>query len=104
MRSNEPSVNAYLIQSPLVMFLVAGVVFALKVITTMETSPYTHTNIAGITMPSKYAPWAELVLIHILVPNASFMGHLAGILSGLTYTSTPVGYLLDSIIRRITGW
>ena len=87
----------------LLYFDVAGVVFALKVITTMETSYYTQTSIAGIRMPSKYAPWAELVLIHILVPNASFMGHLAGILAGLTYTSTPFGYIVDSVIRGITG-
>lgn len=54
-------------------------------------------------MPSKYAPWAELVLIHLMVPNASFVGHLAGIIAGLAYTSTPVGSIVDSIIKSFTG-
>lgn len=93
--------DAYYLQTCAIGF--SGVVFALKVITTMENNYYTQTTIAGFTMPSKYAPWAELILIHLLVPNASFMGHLAGILAGLMYTSTPIGSIIDSIIRTITG-
>lgn len=54
-------------------------------------------------MPGKYAAWAELLLIHLLVPNASFIGHLAGILSGLIYTSTFVGTVIDTILNFITG-
>ncbi|XP_034238409.1 rhomboid-related protein 4-like [Thrips palmi] len=81
----------------------SGVLFALKVIATMETNPNAQTKIAGIPMPSKYAPWAELILIHVMVPNTSFMGHLAGIIAGLAYTSTPVGVVVDSIIKSITG-
>lgn len=93
--------DSYYLQTCAIGF--SGVLFALKVITTMESSQYSETRVAGIAMPSKYAPWAELILIHVLVPNASFMGHLAGILAGLTYTSTPVGALVDSLIRGITG-
>lgn len=82
----------------------SGVIFALKVIATQETSPYAQTTIAGIPMPSKYAPWAELILIHLMVPNASFMGHLAGIIAGLLYTSTPVGEIVDLVIKSFTGY
>uniref|UniRef100_A0A1B6ELJ7 Peptidase S54 rhomboid domain-containing protein n=1 Tax=Cuerna arida TaxID=1464854 RepID=A0A1B6ELJ7_9HEMI len=81
----------------------SGVLFALKVITTAETAPGTA-YIMGLPMPSKYAAWAELLIIHLLVPNASFMGHLAGILAGCLYTSTFIGKVIDSIISTITGW
>ncbi|KAG8329786.1 Rhomboid- protein 4 [Homalodisca vitripennis] len=80
----------------------SGVLFALKVITTAETAPGTA-YIMGLPMPSKYAAWAELLIIHLMVPNASFMGHLAGILAGCLYTSTFIGKVIDSIISNITG-
>lgn len=44
-------------------------------------SPNT-TSIYGFHVPTKYAAWLELVLIHVLVPNASFLGHLCGIVAG----------------------
>jgi membrane associated rhomboid family serine protease len=60
----------------------SGVIFALKVV--CQASPglaeeYVH----GMRVPAKLAAWAELILISVLSPNASFIGHLAGILVGL---------------------
>ena len=42
-------------------------------------------NIMGLRVPSKYAAWVELVLISLITPNASFVGHLCGILAGMLY-------------------
>mmetsp|Transcript_9287 Transcript_9287/g.15075 ORF Transcript_9287/g.15075 Transcript_9287/m.15075 type:complete len:256 (+) Transcript_9287:3-770(+) len=39
----------------------------------------------GMMVPLKYMCWVELVLISIITPNASFLGHLCGILAGLCY-------------------
>src|SRR5689334_12289551 len=36
-----------------------------------------------IPVPSRHVYWAELLLISIISPNASFLGHLSGILAGL---------------------
>jgi len=86
----------------LVYIFSAGVIFALKVLTSSETPPgreWVH----FMWVPTRYAAWAELILIHLLVPNASFMGHLAGILSGLIYTSTPIGTIVDEFISSLTG-
>lgn len=82
--------------------ILAGVLFALKVITTAETGARTA-YIMGIPVPSKYAAWAELVAIHLLVPNASFLGHLAGILAGCAYMSSPLGRVVDYFIQTVTG-
>lgn len=35
----------------------------------------------------QYVCWAELLYLQLLVPNASFMGHLCGILAGLLYVA-----------------
>lgn len=35
--------------------------------------------------PPQFAAWAELVVAQLLIPNASFFGHLCGILAGLLY-------------------
>jgi rhomboid domain-containing protein 1 len=80
----------------------AGVIFALKVLTSYETPPGRE-FIGFVWVPTRYAAWIELVLIHLLVPNASFMGHFAGILAGLIYTSTPIGTIMDKFISSLTG-
>lgn len=80
----------------------SGVIFALKLITTLE-NPVGHRYVAGIRVPTRYTAWAELIAIHMLVPNASFVGHLAGIIAGLIYMKTFIGTLIDAILYSITG-
>jgi len=61
----------------------SAVIFAVKYVWN-HYSPGTS-SILGMSIPTKAACWAELVLISILNPNASFLGHLAGILVGVVY-------------------
>lgn len=35
----------------------------------------------------QYVTWAELIYIQLLTPNASFLGHLAGILAGMLHVT-----------------
>ena len=79
----------------------SAVLFALKVIVVCEEHdrPY---NVGGFHVPSKFAVWAELVLIHLLVPNASFVGHLGGILIGCLYCYTFLGEFIDGKIAMLT--
>lgn len=74
----------------------SGVIFALKVLTT-HYERRANRQVYGIYVPSGYAVWVELVIIHLLVPNASFVGHLAGILVGLAYIHGPLSSLIDAI-------
>ena len=48
----------------------------------------------GIRFPTQYAAWLELVLISMISPNASFLGHLAGILAGYLYVHGPIDAVL----------
>jgi len=72
----------------------SGVIFALKVLTT-HYSERGYQRYFGITISDKYAVWAELLAIQLMVPNASFTGHLAGILVGILYTQGPLKLLMD---------
>ncbi|XP_057330300.1 rhomboid-related protein 4-like [Microplitis mediator] len=80
----------------------SAVLFALKVIVVCEERDRLH-DVGGFRVPSKFAVWAELVLIHLLVPNASFVGHLGGILVGCIYCYSFLGAIIDSKINMITG-
>jgi len=74
----------------------SGVLFAMKVVnihySNQEEQP---TSFFGFLVPMKYAVWLELAIIQIMVPNSSFMGHLAGILAGLLFVKGPVSSILS---------
>ena len=80
----------------------SGVIFAVKVLTT-HLQPNGMTYIIGIPIPLKLAVWAELVIISVLVPNASFVGHLAGILVGVAYVSGPLKQIMDIPFNILTA-
>lgn len=73
----------------------SAVLFAMKTIMT-RSSPNEPQQLLNISVPAVYAPWIELVIIHLMVPNASFKGHLSGILVGLIYTETALNRLVSS--------
>ena len=60
-------------------------------------------TIWGISVQSKYACWLELVIISWVSPNASFIGHLSGILAGILYMycKYPIDLLADFINAMI---
>ena len=77
----------------------SAVLFSLKYVWNQKGSG--DSNIMGISFPSKYAAWLELVLISMIHPNVSFVGHLAGILAGIIYVHGPA-LLNTSIASRGT--
>ena len=61
-----------------------GVNFALKTILFADEA--SNTSMLGITMPSKWASWAELGLMYLMYPHtAGLVVHVCGILVGLAY-------------------
>ncbi|KAK9080081.1 hypothetical protein SSX86_001756 [Deinandra increscens subsp. villosa] len=87
----------------------SGVLFAMKVVLNSQSG--SHSNIYGVPVPAKYAAWAELIIIQLLVPGVSFMGHLGGILAGLVYVHLKGSYRgpspLTTTVKGFTamlGW
>lgn len=75
----------------------SGVLFALKVLHN-SYFPYEDEMLLGwLPIPSRYSCWAELIIIQMITPNASFVGHFAGILVGLLYTLGPLKAVVDVI-------
>lgn len=76
----------------------SAVIFGLKVLATQNMWEES-VSVLGIpvTVPAQFACWLELVLIQIVVPNASFTGHLAGILVGLAFVHGPLEHLVNKI-------
>ena len=54
-----------------------------------------------IPVPSGLACWAELVLISVITPNSSFVGHLAGIFVGLAFVWGPLKFAMDSPLQLL---
>lgn len=79
----------------------SGVLFAMKVILQSQSDDYTLVH--GIPVPSKYAAWAELLLIQIFVPDVSFLGHLGGILAGLLYLRLRDLYSGSNPLNRVVS-
>ncbi|XP_071702963.1 rhomboid-like protein 14, mitochondrial [Rutidosis leptorrhynchoides] len=77
----------------------SGVLFAMKVVLNAQSDSYS--NVHGFTVPTKHAAWAELVLIQMLVPNVSFLGHLGGILAGLVYLRLKALYRGPSPLTKL---
>jgi rhomboid domain-containing protein 1 len=87
----------------------SGVLFALKVVLNAH-SDADYSIVQGLLIPSKYAAWAELILIQLFVPDASFIGHLGGILAGLLYLRLgrtysgpdPISFLIRGFVKMVS--
>ena len=79
----------------------SAVLFSLKYVWNRYAD--SNTNDFGISVPTKYAAWAELVMISLVTPNASFVGHLAGILAGVLYVHVPTIPMVRGFINRYGG-
>jgi rhomboid domain-containing protein 1 len=62
---------------------ISALLFAYKTVQTFGAPE--NSNIFGFTIPTKYAVWAELLVIYFMVPNSSFVGHMGGILAGTLF-------------------
>ncbi|XP_059318407.1 rhomboid-like protein 14, mitochondrial isoform X2 [Lycium ferocissimum] len=79
----------------------SGVLFAMKVILNAQSDDYTYVH--GLLVPTRYAAWAELILIQMFVPGVSFLGHLGGILAGLLFLRLKASYSGANPLRTIIG-
>ena len=81
----------------------SGVIFAVKVVTT-HMQPGGMTLVMGLfPIPMRLACWAELILISVLFPNVSFVGHLSGILVGLAFVSGPLRAVMELPLSLLSG-
>ena len=63
----------------------SGVLFSLAVQESYLAGTTSRSLFGMVNVPSKYYPWAMLVVMQVLMPNVSFVGHLCGLLIGFLH-------------------
>jgi len=65
----------------------SGVLFAYMILESYHTVEQSRSVFGMCAVPTKLYPWIMLVLLSLLIPGISFMGHLCGIVSGMLFVS-----------------
>ncbi|KAG5606337.1 hypothetical protein H5410_027829 [Solanum commersonii] len=71
----------------------------MKVTLNAQSEDYTYVH--GLLVLTRYAAWAELILIQMFVPGVSFLGHLGGILADLLFLRLKALYSGANPLRTI---
>lgn len=84
----------------------SGIIFHMSVIE-CNISPSLSRSVFGfITVPSYLYPWVLLILLQMVMPNLSFLGHLAGILTGTLQYYGVLDYVIvsESYLQYMENW
>jgi membrane associated rhomboid family serine protease len=84
----------------------SGVLFSYAMVYAYHTSAPTQSICGFCDVPSKLYPWVLLVLIQVVLPNISMMGHLAGVIVGFLLVAGALKWLLpsDGCYTSVEGW
>lgn len=63
----------------------SGVIFGLMTVGYVSAKQ-SRISFFGLSIPLSLAPFGSLLLTQLLIPNASFVGHLSGIIAGYMYS------------------
>jgi hypothetical protein len=81
----------------------SGVIFAMAV-DESSLSPFPTRSIFGLfNVPTRVYPWVLMLLIQLLMPGVSFVGHLAGILVGTVHSLGGFNWIIPSFttLRKV---
>ncbi|XP_067141394.1 rhomboid-related protein 4-like [Centruroides vittatus] len=65
----------------------SGVIFSLKV---LANRYWPFISILSVKIDTFWCMWTEILFVHVIDPNSSFLGHLAGILAGMLLVKTNI--------------
>jgi hypothetical protein len=75
----------------------SGVLFALAVDESALTPAPTRSVFGLLSVPTRLYPWVLMLVLQLLLPNISFLGHLAGILAGSLHAAGGLAWALPSL-------
>ena len=81
----------------------SGVLFALAVDESALTPAPMRSVFGLFSVPTRLYPWVLMLVLQLLLPNISFLGHLAGILAGSLHAAGGLAWALPSLpaLRRL---
>ena len=74
----------------------SGVLFCYALIEAYHTTETTRSIFGMFSVPSRMYPFILLIILQVVIPNISFLGHGAGILVGLLVVHGGLNFLLPS--------
>jgi rhomboid domain-containing protein 1 len=75
----------------------SGVLFAMAVDESALSVAPTRSVFGFFSVPTKLYPWVLMLVLSIIIPGVSLLGHLAGIIVGGMHTSGYLSWLLPSL-------
>lgn len=84
----------------------SGVIFAISVINNHKSRETSQSVMGLFSVPAKWYPWVLLVVLQVLIPHVSFVGHLSGILMGTLQAYGGFTCFLPSTasLREMESW
>ena len=84
----------------------SGVLFAMAV-DEASLSPFPTRSVFGLfSVPTRVYPWVLMLVLQFIMPGASLVGHLAGIIVGFVHTWGWLSWAIPTLptLRRIEAW
>ena len=80
----------------------SGVLFGYAAIESLLPTASPTRSVFGLfEVPTKWYPWLLMLILQILLPNVSLLGHLAGLLCGTVYSVGGCAYFVPSRDRTV---
>ena len=96
------AIRKYFVRGPLVVSVgYSGVVCGLYAILAARSS---SVNLFGVEIPWSVMPFIQIVLTSLLVPAASFIGHLAGTVVGFLISWHVFDWLTNALFLNLLPW
>ena len=76
----------------------SGVIFSMAVLESFLSPIRTRSVFGCFEVPTKIYPWVLLVVLQIMMPNISFLGHLTGLLVGILYVYGLLGWAIPNSV------
>eukprot|EP00727_Mastigamoeba_balamuthi_P009462 m51a1_g5138 hypothetical protein (325) ;mRNA; r:14292-15826 len=72
----------------------SGVIFSVLVVDVATSTVANHSVFGLFSVPAQAYPWVLLLVMQVIMPRVSFIGHLVGILSGYLYVYGLLRFLI----------
>jgi len=84
----------------------SGVLFGLAVVESYKATSPTRSLFGMFTVPTRVYPWVLMVVLQVMVPQISFLGHLSGLLCGILYSYGCLNVVMPStaFIKNMETW
>jgi len=84
----------------------SGIIFTLAVVESYRSLTPTRSIFGFVQVPTRIYPWALMIVLQVMVPQISFMGHFSGLLVGVFYSYNCLTFAMPSVLftQEMEDW